>query len=74
MRCRPETVLLQQKVSLAYGLSEQEAVLRLKRHGPNTLMAHPERRPLDSRRPDQESRGVAARGGSRRRRAFRGMD
>src|SRR3990172_1312543 len=39
----PETVLRQEQVNLAYGLSEQEADLRLKRHGPNTLLTHPER-------------------------------
>ena len=39
----PEIVLRQEEVNLAYGLSEQEADLRLKRHGPNTLMAHPQR-------------------------------
>ena len=39
----PETVLRQEEVNLAYGLSEQEADLRLKRYGPNTLMAHPQR-------------------------------
>jgi P-type Ca2+ transporter type 2C len=38
-----ETVLRQQEVSPARGLSEAEAALRLKRHGPNTLLTHPER-------------------------------
>jgi magnesium-transporting ATPase (P-type) len=38
-----ETVLRQQEVSCAYGLAEQEAALRLKRYGPNTLLAHAER-------------------------------
>jgi len=38
-----ETVLRQQDVSPTRGLSEAEAVLRLKRHGPNTLLTHPER-------------------------------
>ena len=38
-----ETVLRQQEVSCAYGLTEQEAALRLKRLGPNTLQAHAER-------------------------------
>ncbi len=38
-----ETVLVQQKVSPAFGLTEQEAVFRLKRYGPNTLLTHPER-------------------------------
>ncbi|MFZ0061451.1 MAG: cation-transporting P-type ATPase, partial [Pyrinomonadaceae bacterium] len=42
----PETVLQQQQVNPAYGLSEHEADLRLKRHGPNTLMAHPQRTAL----------------------------
>jgi Ca2+-transporting ATPase len=39
----PETVLGQQLVSLAYGLTEPEAASRLGRHGPNTLLTHPER-------------------------------
>jgi P-type Ca2+ transporter type 2C len=38
-----ESVLVQQKVSPAFGLTEQEAVLRLKLYGPNTLLTHPER-------------------------------
>ena len=38
-----EAVLRQQEVSCASGLAEQEAALRLKRHGPNTLLAHAER-------------------------------
>jgi Ca2+-transporting ATPase len=38
-----ETVLRQQEVNCAYGLTEQEAALRLKRLGPNTLQAHAER-------------------------------
>ena len=38
-----ETVLRQQEVNCAYGLTEQEAALRLKRQGPNTLQAHAER-------------------------------
>jgi Ca2+-transporting ATPase len=38
-----ETVLRQQEVSSAFGLTEQEAALRLKRHGPNTLLTHPQR-------------------------------
>jgi Ca2+-transporting ATPase len=38
-----EAVLRQQEVSCAYGLTEQEAALRLKRQGPNTLQAHAER-------------------------------
>jgi Ca2+-transporting ATPase len=38
----PETVLRQEQVNLAYGLSEQEANLRRKRHGPNMLAAHPQ--------------------------------
>ena len=36
-----DTVLRQQQVALAHGITEQEAVLRLKRHGPNTLLTHP---------------------------------
>jgi len=42
----PETVLQQEQVNLAYGLSEHEADLRLKRHGPNMLMAHRQRNAL----------------------------
>ena len=38
-----ETVLRQQKVSLASGLTEPEAALRLARHGPNALLTHPGR-------------------------------
>jgi len=38
-----ETVLRQQQVSPAFGLTEQEAAVRLNRHGPNTLLTHPER-------------------------------
>ena len=36
-------MLRQQQVSLTRGLSEAEAALRLKRHGQNTLLTHPER-------------------------------
>jgi P-type Ca2+ transporter type 2C len=36
-------VLQQQQVGLAHGLREAEAALRLKRHGPNTLLTQPER-------------------------------
>jgi Ca2+-transporting ATPase len=36
-------VLQQQQVGLAHGLSDAEAALRLKRHGPNTLLTQPER-------------------------------
>jgi P-type Ca2+ transporter type 2C len=38
-----ETVLRQQQVGPAYGLTEPEATSRLERHGPNTLLTHPER-------------------------------
>ena len=38
-----KAVLRQQQVSLTRGLSEAEAALRLKRHGQNTLLTHPER-------------------------------
>src|SRR3990170_1543859 len=38
-----EAVLRQQEVSPTYGLTEQEAALRLTRHGPNTLLTHAER-------------------------------
>ncbi|MBK5199351.1 MAG: hypothetical protein JJE37_13910, partial [Methyloceanibacter sp.] len=38
-----KAVLRQQEVSSAFGLTEQEAALRLKRHGPNTLLTHPQR-------------------------------
>lgn len=41
-----KTVLQLQQVSLAHGLTEKEAALRLKRHGPNALMTHPERTAL----------------------------
>ena len=36
-------MLQQQQVGLAHGLSDAEAALRLKRHGPNTLLTQPER-------------------------------
>ena len=38
-----KAVLRQQEVSLARGLSEAEAALRLERYGSNTLLTHPER-------------------------------
>jgi Ca2+-transporting ATPase len=41
-----EAVLKLQQVNLADGLTEKEAALRLKRHGPNTLITHPKRTAL----------------------------